>query len=73
VSVAEMRIDGEKLRHHRLEKFLNKGELAEKSGVNPWTISRLESGNWPGGSRPATVRKLAEALEIDPHELLKED
>jgi hypothetical protein len=32
----------------------------------------LESGDWPGGSRPATVRKLGEALGVDPNELLAE-
>jgi hypothetical protein len=47
--------------------------MAGIPGVNLWTISKLESGDWPGGSRPATVRKLAEALDIDPHELLQDD
>ena len=31
------------------------------------------AGRVAGGSRPATVRKLGETLEIDPHELLVED
>ena len=30
----------------------------------------IERGLWPGGSRLSTVRKLAEVLEVDPHELL---
>jgi predicted transcriptional regulator len=68
-----MKIDGAKLRQLRYERFLNVGELADKAGLNAWTISRLESGDWPGGSRPATVRKLGQALEVDPHELLAEE
>jgi hypothetical protein len=40
--------------------------------LDPWTIKRLESGDW-GGSRLRTVRKLAEALEVDPRELLEEE
>jgi predicted transcriptional regulator len=69
----EMRIDGEKLKQHRLNRFLDVKELAERAGVNQWTVTKMEHGDWPGGSRPSTVRKLAEALDIDPHELLVED
>ena len=69
----EMTIDGAKLRGYRLERFLDVGELADKAGVAPASISRMEQGTWPGASRPSTVRKLAEALEIDPHELLVEE
>jgi transcriptional regulator with XRE-family HTH domain len=68
-----VRIDGEKLRRIRLERFMDIGELASKSGLHRDHISRLERGEWAGGSRPSTVRKLAEALGADPHELLKED
>ena len=64
-------IDGAKLRGLRLGRFLDVGELATKAGVGPASISRIEAGKWPGGSRPSTVRKLAEALEVDPHELLE--
>jgi predicted transcriptional regulator len=40
-----MKIDGAKLRQLRYERFLNVGELANKAGLNAWTISRLESGD----------------------------
>ena len=35
-------------------------------------IGRLERG-YEGESRPPTIRKLAEALGVDPHELLVDD
>lgn len=44
------------------------GRLAEKSGVSPTTVSSIESGKI---SRPhfGTLRKVAEALGIEPEEL----
>jgi DNA-binding transcriptional regulator YhcF (GntR family) len=33
----------------------------------------METGHYPTGSRLSTIRKLAEALGVDPHELLKEE
>ena len=33
----------------------------------------METGRYPTGSRLSTIRKLAEALGVDPHELLKEE
>jgi len=68
-----MVVDGEKLRRLRLERFLDVGELAEMSGVAPASIGRIEHGKWPGASRPSTIRKIAAALEVDPHELLVEE
>jgi transcriptional regulator with XRE-family HTH domain len=65
-----IKIDGAKLRHHRLDNFLEQRELAERAGVTPQTIREIERGAWPSGSRPSTFRKLAAALNIDPHELL---
>jgi hypothetical protein len=37
------------------------------------TLEGLERNEWPGGSRLSTIRKLAEALGVDPHELLVEE
>jgi transcriptional regulator with XRE-family HTH domain len=66
------RVDGDKLQAARLAKFLDRSELAEKAGVNVRTVEGLERGEWPGGSKPSTIRKLAGALEIDPHDLLED-
>jgi transcriptional regulator with XRE-family HTH domain len=64
-----VKINGEKLQRLRLERFLSRDEVAERSGIHRDHIGRLERGEG-GESRPPTVRKLAEALEVDPRELL---
>ena len=64
-----VKINGEKLQQLRLERFLSRDEVAEKSGIHRDHIGRLERGEG-GESRPPTVRKLAEALGVDPRELL---
>jgi transcriptional regulator with XRE-family HTH domain len=45
-------------------------ELEERSGVSYNTIWRIEDGRQ--GAHPRTVRKLADALSVDPSELIKE-
>jgi transcriptional regulator with XRE-family HTH domain len=70
-TIPAMRIDGAKLKRTRLEKFMDIGEVAEASGLHRDYISRLERGDWSGESRPSTVRKLAQGLGVDPHELLE--
>jgi transcriptional regulator with XRE-family HTH domain len=45
-------------------------ELEEKSGASNNTIWRLEDGRQ--GAHPRTVRKLADALGVDPRELIQE-
>jgi transcriptional regulator with XRE-family HTH domain len=44
-------------------------ELEEKSGVSYNTIWRIEAGRQ--GAHPRTLRKLAEALGVEPAELTK--
>jgi transcriptional regulator with XRE-family HTH domain len=64
-----VKIDAKKLQDARLAKFWSRTELARTSGINRDHIGRLERG-YEGESRPPTVRKLAEALGVDPRELL---
>ena len=64
-----IKVDGEKLRAVRTARFLERSELADRAGLASRTIDRLEAGV-EGGHRLSTVRKIAEALEVDPHELL---
>ena len=52
------------LRSEREQHFLTQAELAEKSGVSIPTINSLEHGKT--GANLVTLRKLAEALGIDP-------
>jgi len=45
-------------------------KLADRSGVNYNAIWRIEVGRT--GAQPRTVRRLAEALGVEPYELMKE-
>ena len=63
-----MQIDGEKLRRLRKRRLWLIGDLADASGVHRNLISTYELGK--AGAHPDTIRKLAEALDVDPHELL---
>jgi transcriptional regulator with XRE-family HTH domain len=65
-----MEVNVERLRELRREKVLSLRELEESSGVSYNTIWRIEDGRQ--GAHPRTVRKLAEALGVEPSELLKE-
>lgn len=58
---------GANLRRIREEQFLSQAELANRSGVRKLTIQRLESGATAPLAR--TVRRLANALGVDPGEL----
>ena len=62
-------LDGEKLRALREERFLSHRELAKLAGVSPTTVLNLETNPETMAQR-RTVRKLAEALGIDPHKLV---
>ena len=64
------RISGEKLRKVRDERLLSQRELAEKAGLSPTTILKLEAGR-VDDPHPRTIRKLAQALDVDPTILLE--
>jgi transcriptional regulator with XRE-family HTH domain len=64
-----MRIHGQKLRRLRERRLWLIGDLAEKSGVHRNLISSYEHGK--SGAHPDTIRKLAEALGVQPTELLE--
>lgn len=60
-----------KLRELRERRAFSLRELSELSGVNYNAIWRIEVGRT--GAQPRTVRRLAEALEVEPDELLKRE
>jgi transcriptional regulator with XRE-family HTH domain len=60
---------GRQLRETRKRAMLTQQELAERSGVGVTTIVRIERDQVEPQGR--TIRKLAEALGVDPAELLK--
>ena len=66
-------VDGEKLRTLREGKFLSRAELGTRSGLHPDHIGRLERGTWKGGTRIDNIRKLAEALGVEPPEILADE
>jgi transcriptional regulator with XRE-family HTH domain len=61
----------DRLRKERRKAALTQGELAEKAGVGITTIVRIERGDIEE-PRVSTLRKLAEALEIRPRDLLED-
>lgn len=66
-----MKIDGERLRRARERRALSQGELAEAAGVSRLTVGRFERGE-SIAAQPATVRKIAAALGVEPAELIDE-
>jgi XRE family transcriptional regulator, regulator of sulfur utilization len=62
-------LDGHRLRQLRVERALSLRALGERSGVAFATINNLENGNRP--ARLVTIRKLADALDVEPKELMK--
>jgi transcriptional regulator with XRE-family HTH domain len=62
---------GGKVRRLREERALNQSELAKMAEITTVHLGRIERGeSYP---RPRTRRRIAEALGVDPKELLRED
>ena len=64
-------VDGEKLKYLRQQEMLSQRDLAQAVGSTQATISALEVGS--RAAQPRTVRKLADALGVEPKDLLKEE
>jgi len=64
-----IQIDGQRLRRLRVEQALTLRTLGERSGVAYDTINKLELGRRP--AHASTVRRLADALGVEPKELMK--
>ena len=62
-------VDGTRLRRLRRERALSQRDLSRITGVAFDTISRLETGKQR--AQPRTLRKLAEALGVEAHQLMK--
>jgi transcriptional regulator with XRE-family HTH domain len=68
--LAEVLYIGDRLRTLRKRKLLTQEQLAERSGIAVSTVIRIERNQVePQG---ATIRKLAEALDVEPYELVRE-
>lgn len=60
---------GARLRQLRQERALSLRELGEMTGIAFDTINKLELEK--RAAQPRTIRKLAEALGVEPKELMK--
>ena len=65
------RVDGSRLRRLRRERALSQRDLSRITGIAHDSISQLETGKRE--AQPKTIRKLAEALGVEPSELMKEE
>jgi transcriptional regulator with XRE-family HTH domain len=64
-------VDTERLRRLRRERALSQRALAREAGVGLDAVNRLETG--VRDALPTTLRKLANALRVEPRELMKGD
>ena len=62
---------GTQLRAARERALLTQEELGAQAGVQPLTISRIETDKVE--PRYSTIRKLAKALSVEPTELLPKE
>lgn len=60
---------GDRLKNLRIEQALTQEELANKAGVAPNTVARLERNETE--PHMSTLRKLANALDVAPAALVK--
>lgn len=58
------------IRHERLRKRWTQEDLARTSGLSLGQVSRIENGKIPA-PHFATIRKIAEALEVGEEELIE--
>ena len=65
--LAEVKVDGNKVRAAREEAFLSKRELAQLAELDRNTIGRIEGGVTE--VYPRTIRKIAGALSVEPASL----
>ncbi len=63
-----MGVNGQRLKELRTERALTLRALGQRSGVAFDTINKLELGRRP--AHASTIRKLAEALGVEPKELM---
>jgi transcriptional regulator with XRE-family HTH domain len=59
-----------RLKALRRRRVLTLRELGDRAGISKDTISRVER---TGKAYPSTIRKLAEALDVDPSELVPDE
>ncbi len=66
-----LEVNGMQLRRLRRARALSQRDLARITGIAQDTISQLETGKRE--AQPRTIRRLAEALSVEPSTLMKEE
>jgi transcriptional regulator with XRE-family HTH domain len=66
-----IKVDTERLRQLRRERALSQRALSRISGVGLDTVNKVENGL--RDTLPTTLRKLADALGVEPKDLMKGD
>jgi transcriptional regulator with XRE-family HTH domain len=61
---------GDRLKNLRIRRALTQQELADRAGVSSNALNRIELNK--AEPHMSTLRKLAEALDVDPTELVEE-
>lgn len=59
---------GDRLRELRIRRAMTQDELATAAGIGKNTVNRIERDHTE--PRPPTLRKLADALDVDPADLV---
>ena len=62
---------GDRLKALREEKYLSQRELAKAASMSPTTVFKLEANE--AQPQPRTIRKLAEALGVEPSQVAPRD
>ena len=68
----QIRITGLKISYYRRLNKLNQTKLAEKVGITPGFLSKLEDGKIANGASLIIYMKLADVLQVELEKLLKE-
>jgi transcriptional regulator with XRE-family HTH domain len=69
VNYGAMEVDVTRLQELRINQGLSQRKLAERAGLSPGAVWRLEH---QGSGRPDTLKKVADVLGVLPVDLLKE-
>ena len=68
----QIRITGLKISYYRRLNKVNQTKLAEKVGITPGFLSKLEGGKIANGAPLIIYMKLADVLQVELEKLLKE-
>jgi transcriptional regulator with XRE-family HTH domain len=62
---------GKSVRKFRIKRFMSQAELSKVAGISPAHLGRIERNEHD--PHLSTIKKIAEALGVDPSELVDEE